>query len=60
MKSMMVLSAALILIGAHILLEERRRRSAGREQEEVQLQSWEGEGGRAEDADPQSVSPEPP
>ena len=51
MRRMTVLSAALILIGAHILWKERRRRSVRREQE-VQLQSWEGEGGRAKDAEP--------
>ena len=46
MKHTMVLSAALILIGAHILGKQHLRRSARREQE-GQLKSWEGEGGRA-------------
>jgi len=57
MKRMIVLSAALILIGAHVLRKERWRRSALQEQK-VQLQNWEDEGGRAEDADSQPVSSE--
>jgi hypothetical protein len=48
MKPMTVVSAALILIGGWMVWTDRRRR-VGRRQEEVQLQAWEGEGGRAED-----------
>ena len=56
MKRMVVLSAALLLIGAHLMQRERRRRAALRAQA-VQLQSWEGEGGRAGDANAQPMSP---
>jgi len=48
MKRMTVVSAALILIGGWMLWKDRRSR-IGRRQHEVQLQAWEGEGGRAAD-----------
>jgi len=56
MKRTIVVSAALLLVGARMVWKERRRR-AGLRRQQVQLQTWEGEGGRAEDAISPPVSP---
>ena len=57
MNRTIVVTAALILIGARIRWKERRRR-AGLRRQQVQLQTWEGEGGRSEDTVSRPTSPD--